>query len=262
MCRADIFNREDDHVFTWKKTCAAAFAGAVGVGMTLAGAGAASATTVIDFPDLPGGAITGTNVLTGGTDATVTVDSVDLETGAVSGTFENTGDDTLNCNMQSPSGLGSPASDIEGVVTTSDLVAQTIDYYATHITTPGDGGGLLPTGLLSDSLTGVMGSLGMSQNPLPDLAQQARADGQLGTIDVFTVAPGDTHTWSATLTPRIPDNAPREDFDAAAAFLCQDSTTQNVYLYTGDENGEVPTGGGGATGSLASLTGSLGSSDS
>lgn len=262
-------NREDHYVFTWKKAGAAAFAGAIGVGMTLAGAGMAGATTVVDFPDLPGGGGGNTNYIVGSPDITVTVTDVDLTTGAVSGTIENNTGADLNCAVKG----GLQSTVIDGVVTEPGIISQALDVYAGTVGLPGAIGGLLPAGLLdtSGSLGSLMGLAGMTPNTIPAQADQARIRGHLGVIDagaLNAIADGTTANWTSQLSPRSPDNGVRDEFDATAMFLCADPdpnavpnpTSSNYYVAAGNADGDAPAAGEDAgTGSLGSLTGSLGS---
>jgi len=240
---------------TWKRACALAFVGAVGVGTAISAAGVATAVDIKPAAQLPGDDGSGKVVITDSDKVTVTVDSVDLATGNVTGTLTNTSGNAMNCRVP-----GANGENFNNVVTEASLVGLAFDYYRHNIAVPpgdlqnstGNATVTIPLGSLFD-YTGSFGQIISDTTDMRAMTDQARIAGHFGTIAPMTnVAPGATTAWTSRLS--TPTSGVRSEFDAAALFYCTDRVTNKDYVFAADENGEipgVPEGAGGA-GSLAS----------
>lgn len=221
----------------------------------VAGGGVATA-------QLPGGDTGGEVVKVDGTDLVVAVDDQEDDAATITGTITNASDEAYRC--------ATPGIDLEGEnpgqVTTGEVAALTLHYYATNVFTGPDGFELLdgdPIGFGSVmDLIPAGSAVGSAEIDARTIQQQARVAGHTGTPlvdgnEVFTIEPGEDNTVDWTATLGTPASGDRGQWQAAALFYCINQSTDIHHVFAGFEGGEAPDIDPDTTGSLP--TGSLGS---
>lgn len=205
----------------------------------------ASAANVV-----PGADTTGVVVFTDKQDLSVKVNAADATATAITGTVTNHTDSAFTC-------AGVQGKDTSaGDVTTSDLVAKSVEYYRNNlhyvapnvdVKTPslpligqlnlgtlnlGSSAGLL------QGLGSLLGKANKDRNDISGEYSAARVAGHAGQIAKFTVAPQSTVDVKAALP--APSSGARTDFDAAAFIMCtKDGNNEGAYVFAGYEEGTV-----------------------
>lgn len=192
--------------------------------------------------------------------ATVTVDEVDESSVEVTGSVENTSDAALTCGAPGAIGQSDAVT-----VTYAGLVDRSLNYLTGNLVA--GGGGLGIPGLNPGSMdvmlgTGSLGSLGLGDPAAVELdaiqqaQNQARLAGHYGTATGFTVAAGESHDWTATLSVPSGD---RTDFEAAALVTCEQDGQWYAFAGYEDVEDDNDNGGGGSLDMGSLGMGSLGS---
>lgn len=197
---------------------------------------------------VPGADSNGVVVFTDKQDLSVKVNTADATATTITGSVTNHTDSAFTCaGVQ-----GKDAS--AGDVTTSDLVAKSVEYYRNNlhhiapevdVKTPslpligalnlgtlnlGSSAGLL------QGLGGLLGKANKDRNEISGAYSAARVAGHAGQIAKFTVAPQSTVDIKAALP--VPSSGPRTDFDAAAFIVCtKDGSDEGAYVFAGYEEG-------------------------
>lgn len=250
--------------FTHTTTLRTAAAIGLAAAATLAG-GTATA-------QLPGAGTSGVVVRVDSDLVVVTVNDKGESPTRVTGTIRNTSQTTpLRCATPGEDGAEYP-----GQVTEAEVVARSMAHYGDSIFSPIGGGGdiggfdlgsVAPgvdigsiTGILPSGGDGPLGSL-MGDPSIADAQALARDFGRTGDPlvagnAVFTLQPGQTGNWTATLAHPITQNGERGEWQAAAMFFC--STTGDprlYYVFAGYEGGDYAAIPESSLGSLGSGSG-------
>ena len=181
----------------------------------------------------------------------VAVDVPDLATGTVGVTLQNNSDTPITCDGITGETEGTKTRG--GTVTTSEIVARTVDYYADNLHTydgtlpvnVGSGATNMAINVGLGSVTDLVpGSLTMGLRPefgdagkLGELYTEARLNGLVGTVDSVTI-PARSGT---TLTVPLGDSSTGirpADFRPGAVFGCQ--RDDQDYLYSGYYGADTP----------------------
>lgn len=244
----------------------------------VAAVGLAAATTLAGgtaAAQLPGAGTGGVVVRIDSDLVTVTVHDKGESPTRVTGTIRNTSQTTaLRCATPGQDGAEYP-----GQVTEAEVVARSMAHYGNSIFSPigGDGGdiggfdlGSLAPGVDIGSITGILpaggeGPLGslMGDPSIADAQALARdlgrtGDPRVGGNTAFTLQPGQTGNWTATLAHPITQDGKRGEWQAAAMFFCRTTGDPTLYyVFAGYEGGKYAPASEGSVGSIGS--GSVGS---
>lgn len=214
--------------------------------MSVAGTGAVASA------QLPGVTPGQSVVVVDDTTIQVAVDAPDLVAGTVGVTLQNNSGTSITCNGIKGDSDGTMTRG--GTVTTTEIVARTVDYYADNLHTYD---GTLPvsvgsgnlgmditvglgsvTDLVPGSLTGGLRPEFGEAGRLSELYTEARLNGLVGPVSSVTVPARSGTTMSVVLGPSSTGERPT-DFRPAAVFACQ--RDGHDYLYSGYFGTETPT---------------------
>ncbi|PTM87429.1 hypothetical protein C8N39_105261 [Dietzia psychralcaliphila] len=200
----------------------------------------------------------GTNVvIVDSTLIQVAVDAPNLTAGTVGVSLQNNTTSQITCNGIRGTDTGTTSR--AGTVTTDEIVARTVDYYATYphafdpgmtipvgsngtniITIGADLGSI--TGLIPGSAAGSLRSEFGAAGRLSEMYTSARLDGLVGVIESITLPASSGTTRTVALND--PASGPRPaDFRPGALFACQISGQDFLFSgYFGDATPTIPLG--------------------
>lgn len=231
-------------------------------GRTLAGAAAvaivvASGAAAPVSAQLPGVDLGANVVIVDSTLIQIAVDAPNLSAGTVGVSVQNNTSSPITCNGIRGTDTGTTSR--AGTITTDEIVARTVDYYATYphtfdptMTIPvgSNGNGIMTVGADLGSITGLIpGSAAGSLRPefgaagrLSEMYTTARLDGLVGTIDSITIPASAGITRTVSLNE--PAAGPRPaSFRPGAVLACQISGQDFLFSgYFGDATPTIPLG--------------------
>lgn len=218
-------------------------------------------TGAVASAQLPGVTPGKSVVIVDDTTVQVAVDALNPSAGTVGVSLQNNSGSPITCS--GIRGESSGALTRAGTVTTAEIVARTVDYYAKYphtydpelpITVGSVGALGTPfqmamaaglgsvTELVPGSMTGGLRPEFGAAGRLGELYTQARVNGLVGTVNEVTVPARSGITLTVPLND--PAASPRPaDFRPAAVFGCQRGNQDYVYSgYYGDEPASIPLG--------------------
>lgn len=227
-------------------------AGAAAVAIVVASGAAAPVSAQLPGVDL------GTNVvIVDSTLIQVAIDAPNLAAGTVGVSLQNNTSSQIVCNGIRGADTGTTSR--AGTVTTDEIVARTVDYYARypHTFDPGmtipvgsNGTNIMTIGADLGSITTLIpGSLSGSLRPefgatgrLGEMYTSARLSGLVGTIDTVTIPASSGITRTVSLNE--PAAGPRPaSFRPGAVIACQISGQDYLFSgYSGDATPTIPLG--------------------
>ncbi|MDV8001823.1 hypothetical protein [Rhodococcus sp. IEGM 1408] len=227
-------------------------AAAAATAVAIAVAVAAPASAQLPGVDL------GTNVvIVDSTLVQVAVDAPNLTAGTVGLSLQNNTSSAITCSGIRGTDTGTTSR--AGTVTTDEIVARTVDYYAQYphtfdpalaIPVGSNGTNILTVGADLGSITTLIpGSLSGSLRPefgatgrLSEMYTDARLDGLVGTIDTVTIPASSGITRTVALNE--PAAGPRpSSFRPGALIACQISGQDYLFSgYFGDATPTIPLG--------------------
>ncbi|KAA0917288.1 hypothetical protein [Dietzia sp. ANT_WB102] len=218
--------------------------------LSVAGSGAVASAQLPGVP--PGRSV----VVVDDTTVQIAVDAPDLTAGTVGVSLQNNSATTITC-----SGMRGETADSMtrgGTVTTAEIVARTVDYYAKHLHTYD---GVLPvnvgsgatnmgikvglgsvTDLIPGSLTGGLRPEFGEAGRLGELYTEARLNGLVGPVSSVSIPARSGTTLSVVLGHSSTGERPA-DFRPAAVFACQRGGQDYLYSgYFGEDTPSIPLG--------------------
>lgn len=225
------------------------FAAGVAI-LSIAGSGAVASA------QLPGVTPGKTVVIVDDTTVQIAVDAPNLAAGTVGLSLQNNSAATITCNGMRGEASGSMTRG--GTVTTAEIVARTVDYYADHLHTYD---GALPvnvgsgatnmainvglgsvTDLIPGSLIGGLRPEFGEAGRLGELYTEARLNGLVGPVASVSIPARSGTTLSVALGHSSTGERPL-DFRPAAVFACQRDGQDYLYSgYFGEDTPSIPLG--------------------
>lgn len=232
---------------TWRNLSVAAVTAAA---ISTTGAGAVATA------QLPGVAPGQSLVVVDDTTIQVAVDAPNFAAGTVGVSLQNNSTSAITCS--GIKGEASGALTRAGTVTTTEIVARTVDYYADHLHSydqvlpvnvgSGDTNMAITVGLGSitdlvpGSLTGGLRPEFGESGRLNELYTEARLNGLVGAVSSVTIPARSGTTLTVQLSHSSTGNRPA-DFRPAAVFGCQRGGQDYIYAgYHGEETAVIPLG--------------------
>lgn len=186
----------------------------------------------------------------------IAVDAPDLTAGTVGVSLQNNSATPITCNGMRGETSGSMTRG--GTVTTAEIVARTVDYYADHLHTydnvlpvsVGSGATNMAinvglgsvTDLIPGSLTGGLRPEFGEAGRLGELYTEARLNGLVGKVS-SVVIPGRSGTTLSVALDHSSTGERPADFRPAAVFACQRGGQDYLYSgYFGENTPSIPLG--------------------